>query len=111
VNIAPSKDGLVHVSGMATEYVQDANDIVKLGDVVHVRVSEIQDDGKIKLTMLTPEQEAEAASHRSGGGSSGGSRSSYSGGGDRGGYGGSRGGSDRGRSGGGSYDRRGGSYR
>src|SRR5258708_5702173 len=66
VNISPNKDGLVHVSGMSTEYVQDAGDIVKLGDTVHVRVSEIQDDGKIKLTMLTPEQEEQSRRGRSG---------------------------------------------
>lgn len=83
VNIAPGKDGLVHVSAMSTEYVHDANDIVKMGDVVHVRVSEIQEDGKIKLTMLTPEQEAAAAEGR------------RNGGGDRG-----HGGHERGREGG-----------
>jgi polyribonucleotide nucleotidyltransferase len=64
VNIAPNRDGLVHVSSMSTEYVHDANDIVKFGDIVHVRVIEIQDDGKIKLTMLTPEQEAQVAENR-----------------------------------------------
>jgi len=108
VNLTPGKDGLVHVSAMGTSYVQDANDVVKMGEIVHVRVSEIQDDGKIKITMLTPEQEAESAANRgSRGGSSdrGGSdrpafrggRSNFSGGdrrggGDRGGYqrGGSR---------------------
>jgi polyribonucleotide nucleotidyltransferase len=90
VNFAPGKDGLVHVSGMSTEYVRDANDIVKLGDIVHVRVSEIQDDGKIKLTMLTPEQEAQAAEGRrsNGGGRDGGDRGGDRGG--RGGFGGGR---------------------
>jgi polyribonucleotide nucleotidyltransferase len=75
VNIAPNRDGLVHVSAMSTEFVHDANDIVKMDEIVHVRVSEIQDDGKIKLTMLTPEQEAESAQNRrnNGGGGHGGS--------------------------------------
>jgi len=82
VNISPNKDGLVHVSGMSTEYVQDAGDIVKLGDTVHVRVSEIQDDGKIKLTMLTPEQEEASRRGRSGGA---GPRGGGDHGGDRGG--------------------------
>lgn len=104
VNISPGKDGLVHVSGMATEYVNDANDVVKLGDIVHVRVSEIQEDGKIKLTMLSAEQEAEAAERRraNGGGDRGGDR------GERGGYsgrGGDRGGFRGGRSGGRGGDR------
>jgi polyribonucleotide nucleotidyltransferase len=118
VSLTPNKDGLVHVSGMSTEYVNDASDMVHLGDTVHVRVIEIQDDGKIKLSMLTPEQEAEVSSkrqERSGGrdGGSGGERRSggfsggrSSGGGFRGGRDGGRGGS-RGGFGGG--DRRGGS--
>lgn len=85
VTLTPGRDGLVHVSAMSTEYVRDANDIVKLGDVVHVRVADFQEDGKIKLTMLTPEQEAQAREKRAadGGGES------------RGGFGGGRGG-DRG---------------
>lgn len=110
VNIAPGKDGLVHVSAMSTEYVQDAGDIVTMGEKVHVRVSEIQEDGKIKLTMLTPEQEQQAAEKRQqgGGGDRGGDRGGFSGrrdggrpsfrggrgrddrGGDRGGYRGGR---------------------
>ncbi len=83
VNIAPNRDGLVHVSAMSTEYVQDAADVVKLGDKVHVRVSEIQDDGKIKLTMLTPEQDEEVANKRRerSGGDRGGDRGGSRGGG------------------------------
>lgn len=115
VELTPGKDGLVHVSAMSTEYVQDASDVVKLGDMVHVRVTEIQDDGKIKITMLTPEQEEQVAAKRrernggssdggrDGGGSSrGGDRPPFRGGdrgGSRGGYGGGRGG-DRGGQGG-----------
>ncbi len=92
VNITPAKDGLVHVSAMATEYVSDPESIVKMGQVVHVRVSEIQDDGKIKLSMLTKEQED--AAKQSGG--------------SRGGFGGDRGGDRGGRSGGFSGGRSGG---
>ncbi|MCL2109992.1 polyribonucleotide nucleotidyltransferase [Microgenomates group bacterium] len=60
----PSQEGLIHVSAMSTDYVRDASDIVKLGDKVHIRVSGIQDDGKIKLSMLTLEQEEEVAASR-----------------------------------------------
>ena len=39
VNILPGKDGMVHVSDMGREeFVQDANDVVKIGDKVKVRV-------------------------------------------------------------------------
>ncbi len=100
VNFLPNRDGLVHVSAMSTEYVEDPSTIVKLGDVVHVRVSDIQDDGKIKLSMLTAEQEAQVREQRGNGGT--GERSDRGGDRDRGGRGGFRGGrgGDRGGRGG-----------
>lgn len=64
VEILPGKDGLVHVSRMSTSYVSDPSTIVKVGDKVHVRVTEIDDQGRINLTMLTPEQEQEAKNNR-----------------------------------------------
>lgn len=59
-----NKEGLVHVSAMATEYLDDPNKVVKLGDIVHVRVSDIQPDGKVKMSMLTKEQEETARANR-----------------------------------------------
>jgi len=112
VNILPGRDGLVHVSAMGTEFINDPNEVVAMGQTVHVRVSDIQDDGKIKLSMLTAEQEAQAQAKRGDRGGSdgrdggrppfrGGRPGGFSGGrgGDRGGY---RGG-DRGGNGGGRY--------
>jgi len=52
VEILPSKEGMVHVSKMSTEFVQDPNDVVKLGQRVKVRVAEIDDQGRINLSML-----------------------------------------------------------
>lgn len=52
VQILPGKDGLVHVSDMSTEYVRDPNDIVKLGDKVKVKVKEVDNLGRVNLTML-----------------------------------------------------------
>lgn len=68
VEYLPGRDGLVHVSQMSTEYVDDPNKLVGLGDEVHVRVSEIKDDGKIGLSMLTEEQAAARKSESRGGG-------------------------------------------
>lgn len=106
VQYLPEREGLVHVSAMSTEFVRDASDLVKVGDVVQVRIAEIKDDGKIGLTMLTPEQEeaakaqrAQARAERGDSPDRGGYRG---GGGDR--RGGGRGG-DRGGNRGG-YDRR-----
>jgi len=106
VEYLDGKEGLVHVSAMNTEFVKDAGDFVKVGDSVHVMISEIKDDGKIGLSMLTKDQQAEVNSKResrpqrpSFRGGNGGSNGSYRGGdrggsrgGNRGGNGGSRGG-------------------
>jgi polyribonucleotide nucleotidyltransferase len=65
VEILPGKDGLVHVSNMSAEYISNPKDVVSEGDEVHVRVREVDDLGRINLTMLTPEQEAQAKQQRS----------------------------------------------
>lgn len=59
-----NKEGLVHVSAMSTGYLDDPNKVVHLGDIIHVRVSDIQPDGKVKMSMLTKEQEEEAKANR-----------------------------------------------
>ncbi|MDZ4228767.1 MAG: polyribonucleotide nucleotidyltransferase [Patescibacteria group bacterium] len=73
VELLPGRDGLVHVSRLSTSYVADPNTIVKLDDILHVRVREIDEQGRVSLTALTPEQEQQAAQNRpSGGGRPGG---------------------------------------
>ena len=52
VEILPGKDGLVHISQMAPGYVANPADVVKVGQKVKVRVREIDDMGRINLTML-----------------------------------------------------------
>jgi len=52
VNFLPGRDGLVHVSDMSEEFVKDPQDIVKMGDKVHVRVKEVDKMGRINLSML-----------------------------------------------------------
>lgn len=52
VEVLPGKDGLVHVSDMSEEFVQDPNDVVKIGDKVQVRVKEIDDLHRINLSMI-----------------------------------------------------------
>jgi len=64
VEYLPGRDGLVHISNMSTSYVRDANELVKLGDEIHVRVSEIKDDGKIGMSMLTLEEENKVKAER-----------------------------------------------
>lgn len=64
VEIGPGKEGLVHVSQMATGYVNDPNDIVSLGQKVQVRVAEIDDQGRINLSMLLDPNEAKEMTQR-----------------------------------------------
>ncbi len=52
VEILPGKEGMVHVSQMSTDYVRDPNDVVALGQRVKVRVSEIDDQHRVNLSML-----------------------------------------------------------
>jgi len=56
VEIAPGKEGLVHVSKMSTQYVADPSKIVKVGDKVKVKVVEIDDRGRINLSMILEEK-------------------------------------------------------
>lgn len=50
VQLAPGKDGLVHISKLANERVEKVEDVVSLGDEILVRVAEIDRQGKINLT-------------------------------------------------------------
>jgi polyribonucleotide nucleotidyltransferase len=64
VEYLPGRDGLLHVSNMSTDYVRDAHEKVKLGDQLKVRIKEIGMDGKVALTALTPEEEAQQKESR-----------------------------------------------
>jgi len=52
VEVLPGKDGLVHVSRMSKDFVKDPSDVVTVGQKVKVRVTEIDDQGRIALSML-----------------------------------------------------------
>ena len=51
VELAPGRDGFVHISELSSERVGRVEDVVSVGDVVEVKVQEIRADGKINLTM------------------------------------------------------------
>jgi polyribonucleotide nucleotidyltransferase len=106
VNILPGKDGMVHVSDMGKEeFVQDANDVVKIGDKIKVRVVRIDEMGRINLSMnMDPAKDKPREERPRSGGFRGGGRGGFGGGGrggfsrgpSRGGFGGGRGGFSRG---------------
>merc|ERR1719210_523033 len=52
VDIGAECDGLVHISRMANERVNDPNDYAEVDQEVDVWVSDIRDDGKLGLTMV-----------------------------------------------------------
>jgi polyribonucleotide nucleotidyltransferase len=56
VNILPGKDGLVHVSQMASGFVSDPAQFVTEGQKVKVWVTEIDSQGRINLSMLFDDQ-------------------------------------------------------
>ena len=51
VSLMPGKDGLVHISQIAHQRVNAVSDFVKEGDIVKVKVVEIDDKGKVRLSM------------------------------------------------------------
>ena len=46
-----SKDGMVHISKMANRRIEKVEDAVNVGDMVWVKVMEIDDKGRINLSM------------------------------------------------------------
>ena len=50
-------DGLVHISQLADQRVAKVEDVVKEGDVVNVKVLDIDRDGKIRLSMKEAEKD------------------------------------------------------
>ena len=51
VTILPGKDGLVHVSQISSERVENVSDKLKEGDIVRVKVLEVDKQGRIRLSM------------------------------------------------------------
>jgi polyribonucleotide nucleotidyltransferase len=70
VNLLPGKDGLVHVSEIAWERTDKPSDVLKMGEVVKVKVKEIDNLGRVNLSIKAllprPEGAVDAPSGRSG---------------------------------------------
>jgi uncharacterized protein len=80
VDIGVHQDGLVHISALANKFVKDPHDVVKAGEIVKVKVLEIDLDRKrVALTMrlddeLTSEESQASKQANPGGGARGGGR-------------------------------------
>jgi len=64
IELAPGTDGMCHISELADGYVKQVNDVVKLGDIVRVKVILVDDQGRIKLSI----KQAKAADAAAAGG-------------------------------------------
>jgi polyribonucleotide nucleotidyltransferase len=62
VNILPGKDGLVHISQISEERVQNVADALSEGQVVTVKVLEVDKQGRIRLSMKAVEAGESASS-------------------------------------------------
>jgi polyribonucleotide nucleotidyltransferase len=92
VNLLPGVDGLVHISQLASERVEKVEDICVVGDELTVMVTDIDPQGKIRLSRQAVLEgwSAEEAREKDKGGRNGGGRGGPRGGGDRGSRGGDR---------------------
>ena len=83
VEFLPGKDGLVHISQLASGHVPSVEDVVRVGDEVMVMVTNIDRDGRVRLSrqaVLENWTAEEARERDSGGGRSGGRSGERSGG-------------------------------
>lgn len=68
VEILPGKEGLVHISQLSTERVARVEDVVKIGDPITVKVTEIDSQGRVNLSRKAtlPQQPRTTGSGRPG---------------------------------------------
>ena len=57
VTILPGKDGLVHISQISDEHVDKVSDCLNEGDVVRVKVLEIDRQGRVRLSIKEVDKE------------------------------------------------------
>jgi len=63
VEILPKQDGLVHISQLAEQRVGKVEDVVSIGDEIMVKVTEIDDRGRVNLSRKQAVQELAAGSN------------------------------------------------
>jgi polyribonucleotide nucleotidyltransferase len=61
VQVLPGKDGLLHISQIAKERVNQVSDYVKEGQVVKVKVLEADDKGRLRLSMKAAAEDAQGS--------------------------------------------------
>ncbi len=66
IEILPGQDGLCHVSELDTKYVKNVTDVCNVGDVLTVKVINIDDQGRIKLSRKATMEGGESEESKSG---------------------------------------------
>ena len=59
VELAPGKDGMVHISKLAERRVEKVEDVVNIGDMIWVKVTEIDEKGRVNLSYKDALREME----------------------------------------------------
>jgi polyribonucleotide nucleotidyltransferase len=62
IEIIPGQDGLLHISQMGDGYVRQVEDVMSIGDEVAVRVIEIDEQGRVDLTLANAPPSTESGS-------------------------------------------------
>ncbi|MER6665534.1 Tex family protein [Amycolatopsis japonica] len=102
IDVGVHQDGLAHVSALSKNFVKDPREVVKPGDIVKVKVLEVDVPRKrISLTLRLDDEPGKPAREQGGGGRDRGQGGGQRQGGQRGGQGGRGGGRDRGGNSGG----------
>ncbi|WP_180530026.1 S1 domain-containing RNA-binding protein [Staphylococcus haemolyticus] len=65
VELPEGKSGLVHISEVADNYVENVEDYLSVGDEVEVKVLSIADDGKISLSIKKAKDRPRRPQHKS----------------------------------------------
>jgi len=66
IELAPGTDGMCHISEISDGFVKEITDVVKIGDMLRVKVINVDDQGRIKLSRKAVIKEEAAAAETSG---------------------------------------------
>ena len=56
VKIAPGKEGLLHISQLSSERVEKVEDILKLGQIIQVKLTKIDDNNRLNFSIKAVEE-------------------------------------------------------
>ncbi len=64
VELAPGKDGMVHISKLAERRVEKVEDVINIGDMIWVKVTDIDEKGRVNLSLRDAQREMAAMEAR-----------------------------------------------